>query len=76
MFLCLCEDLESSGLEPSRYSKCSSCKFGAECDEDSEGIWLVIVCVCVCVLVYMIYEETDFYNEMCITLVLQCKHGL
>jgi len=49
MFLCLCEDLESSGLEPSRYSKCSSCKFGAECDEDSEGIWLVIVCVCVCV---------------------------
>ncbi|XP_048020923.1 tomoregulin-1 [Megalobrama amblycephala] len=35
-------DLESSGLEPSRYSKCSSCKFGAECDEDSEGIW----CVC------------------------------
>uniref|UniRef100_A0A671K142 Transmembrane protein with EGF-like and two follistatin-like domains 1a n=1 Tax=Sinocyclocheilus anshuiensis TaxID=1608454 RepID=A0A671K142_9TELE len=35
-------DLESSGLEPSRFSKCSSCKFGAECDEDSEGIW----CVC------------------------------
>lgn len=39
MFVCV--DLESSGLEPSRFSKCSSCKFGAECDEDSEGIWLV-----------------------------------
>ncbi|XP_050948925.1 tomoregulin-1 isoform X2 [Labeo rohita] len=35
-------DLESSGLDPSKFSKCSSCKFGAECDEDSEGIW----CVC------------------------------
>nr|XP_698980.5 tomoregulin-1 isoform X1 [Danio rerio] len=35
-------DLESSGLEPSSYSRCSSCRFGAECDEDSEGIW----CVC------------------------------
>ncbi|ROJ35265.1 Tomoregulin-1 [Anabarilius grahami] len=35
-------DLEGSGLDPSRYPKCSSCKFGAECDEDSEGIW----CVC------------------------------
>ncbi|TRY66310.1 hypothetical protein DNTS_024309 [Danionella cerebrum] len=35
-------DVESSGLEPSTYSKCSSCRFGAECDEDSEGIW----CVC------------------------------
>lgn len=41
---CLCVDLESSGLEPSRFSKCSSCKFGAECDEDSEGIWLVNMC--------------------------------
>lgn len=41
---CLCVDPESSGLETSRFSKCSSCKFGAECDEDSEDIWLVNMC--------------------------------
>ncbi len=38
----------------------------------------VFVCVCVCmrVLVYVIYEDTNLYNDMCITLVLQLKRGL
>ncbi len=34
------------------------------------------VCVCMCVLVYVIYEDTNLYNDMCITLVLQLKRGL
>lgn len=29
-----------------------------------------------CVLVYVIYEDTHLYNDMGITLVLQCKRGL
>ncbi len=36
----------------------------------------VCVCVCMCVLVYVIYEDTNLYNDMCITLVLQLKLGL
>ncbi len=33
-------------------------------------------CVCMCVLVYVINEDTNLYNDMCITLVLQLKRGL
>ncbi len=36
----------------------------------------VCVCVCMRVLVYVIYEDTNLYNDMCITLVLQLKRGL
>ncbi len=36
----------------------------------------VCVCVCVCVLVYVIYEDTNLYNDMSITLVLQLKRCL
>lgn len=52
---CMCVDLESSGLEPSRFSKCSSCQFGAECDEDSEGIWFVDMC-----FVFVYYRAEKF----------------
>ncbi len=34
------------------------------------------MCVCMCVLVYVINEDTNLYNDMCITLVLQLKRGL
>ncbi|XP_076156185.1 tomoregulin-1 [Alosa pseudoharengus] len=37
------QEFESSGDDPSsRSSKCSSCRYGADCDEDSEDVW----CVC------------------------------
>ncbi|XP_030629172.1 tomoregulin-1 [Chanos chanos] len=36
-------ELESSGSDPNRkFTKCSTCKYGAECDEDSEDVW----CIC------------------------------
>ncbi len=31
----------------------------------------VCVCVCVCVLVYVVYEDTNLYNNMGMTEVLQ-----
>jgi len=36
----------------------------------------VCVCVRVCVLVFMIYEDTNLYNDMGITLVLRRKHEI
>ncbi len=31
------------------------------------------VCVCVCVRVYVVYEDTNLYNDMGMTEVLQLK---
>ncbi|XP_061878989.1 tomoregulin-1 [Entelurus aequoreus] len=37
------DDQEGSASDVSRkFSKCSTCKYGAECDEDSEDVW----CIC------------------------------
>lgn len=37
------EDAEGSTSDVSRkFTKCSTCKYGAECDEDSEDVW----CIC------------------------------
>ncbi len=39
------------------------------------GVWPLIVCVCVCVCVcvrvYVVYEDTNLYNDMGMTEVLQ-----
>ncbi len=34
------------------------------------------VCVCVCVRVYVVYEDTNLYNNMGMTEVLQFEGGL
>ncbi len=34
------------------------------------------VCVCVCVRVYVVYEDTNLYNDMGMTEVLQFEGGL
>ncbi len=36
----------------------------------------VCVCVCVCVRVYVVYEDTNLYNDMGMTEVLQFEGGL
>ncbi len=36
----------------------------------------VCVCVCVCVHVYVVYEDTNLYNDMGITSVLQGEGDL
>ncbi len=36
----------------------------------------VCVCVCVCVRVYVVYEDTNLYNNMGMTEVLQFEGGL
>ena len=44
-FLCRCRcstDDEGSGSDVGKkFTKCSTCKYGAECDEDSEDVWWV-----------------------------------
>ncbi len=30
-------------------------------------VWCVCVCVCVCVHVYVVYEDTNLYNDMGMT---------
>lgn len=42
-FLPLCPtDDEGSGSDVGKkFTKCSTCKYGAECDEDSEDVWWV-----------------------------------
>ncbi len=44
-------------------------------------VWCVLlscvcVCVCVCVRVYVVYEDTNLYNDMGMTEVLQFEGGL
>ncbi len=36
----------------------------------------VCVCVCLCVRVYVVYEDTNLYNNMGMTEVLQFEGGL
>ncbi len=36
----------------------------------------IYVCVCVCVRVYVVYEDTNLYNDMGMTEVLQFEGGL
>ncbi len=46
----------------------------------SRFMWIVInnsdVCVCVCVHVYVVYEDTNLYNDMGMTYVLQGEGDL
>ncbi len=30
-------------------------------------VWVCVVCVCVCVCVYVVYEDTNLYNDMGMT---------
>ncbi len=39
-------------------------------------VCVVCVCVCVCVRVYVVYEDTNLYNDMGMTEVLQFEGGL
>ncbi len=54
-----------------------------ECHEGGKDSFLLIlspvfvcVCVCVCVRVYVVYEDTNLYNDMGMTEVLQYEGGL
>uniref|UniRef100_A0A3Q2VN34 Transmembrane protein with EGF like and two follistatin like domains 1 n=1 Tax=Haplochromis burtoni TaxID=8153 RepID=A0A3Q2VN34_HAPBU len=40
--LCLSDDEGSGSDVGKKFTKCSTCKYGAECDEDSEDVW----CIC------------------------------
>ncbi len=45
------------------------------CECVSVWVW-VCVCVCVSVRVYVVYEDTNLYNDMGMTEVLQYEGGL
>lgn len=41
LLLCVTDDEGSGSDVGKKFTKCSTCKYGAECDEDSEDVWWV-----------------------------------
>lgn len=37
------DDEGSASEVGKKFTKCSTCKYGAECDEDSEDVWWVLI---------------------------------
>ncbi|KAG2458603.1 TEFF1 protein, partial [Polypterus senegalus] len=67
-------EYEGSGTEVSRkFTKCGTCKYGAECDEDSEDVW------CICNIDCSGHNENpvcatdgNWYNNPCLVREASC----